>query len=267
MVKNNYTGAVNSEEIYIVRLNNVEKTLGGKKILDGINLAVKSGEIFAIIGGSGAGKSITMKHMIGLVKPDKGEVVIDGIDIANIENKDLHEVRRKIGYVFQNAALLNSINVYENVSLPLREHEQLGENEIKSRVENSLSLVGLKDAAYKMPSELSGGMKKRVSLARAIITGPKILLYDEPTSGLDPVLSAIIDELISRTREKLGVTSVLVTHDMPSTFRVADRIAMLFKGKIIKVGTPNEFRISDDPIIKQFVNGRAQGPITDEYKK
>lgn len=246
----------------VIELCDVSKTLGGRKVLDGVSLAVLKGETMGIIGGSGAGKSVTLKHIVGLLRPDQGRVRVSGLDITATNNGVLHEARKKIGFLFQGAALLNSINVFENVALSLREHEKLTETEIRARVNEKLTLMGLADAGEKMPSDLSGGMKKRVGLARAIVRNPEIILYDEPTAGLDPVIGATINELILDMQKKLGVTSVIVTHDMTSAFRVSNRIAMLLKGKIVKIGTPGEFKASDDPVIKQFIYGESEGPLT-----
>jgi phospholipid/cholesterol/gamma-HCH transport system ATP-binding protein len=247
-----------------IELCDLTKALGGRTVLDGVSLQIQRGETMCIIGGSGAGKSVTLKHIVGLLKPDRGCVKIDGVDVTHPRNGELEEARRKIGFCFQGSALLNSMNVFENVALPLREHERLSEAETKRRVEEKLALVGLADAGSKMPSEISGGMKKRVGLARAIIRNPEIILYDEPTAGLDPVMSATINELILDMQKKLGVTSILVTHDMTSVFRVANRVAMLLKGKIVKVDSPGGFRTSADPVIKQFIQGDPEGPLTRE---
>jgi phospholipid/cholesterol/gamma-HCH transport system ATP-binding protein len=245
-----------------IELCDLTKTLGGRTVLDGVSLAVQKGETMSVIGGSGAGKSVTLKHIVGLMKPDRGCVKVDGVDVTNTNHGSLEAARRKIGFCFQGSALLNSLSVFENVALPLREHERPDEAEIRRRVDEKLALVGLTDAGQKLPSEISGGMKKRVGLARAIIRNPEIILYDEPTAGLDPVMGSTINDLILDMQKKLGVTSVLVTHDMSSAFRVSTRIAMLLKGKIVKVGTPAEFRASDDPVVKQFIYGESEGPLT-----
>lgn len=247
-----------------LELCGLRKSLGGRTILDGVSLEVRRGETLCIIGGSGAGKSVTLKHIVGLMAPDDGYVKVDGVDVTHARNGELEAARRKIGYCFQGSALLNSMTVFENVALPLREHERPPEAEIRRRVGETLDLVGMADAGAKFPSEISGGMKKRVGLARAIIRKPAILLYDEPTAGLDPVMASTINDLILDMQKKLGVTSILVTHDMSSAFRVANRIAMLLKGRILKVGTPEEFRKSDDPIVKQFIFGESEGPLTRE---
>ena len=247
-----------------VELCDLTKSLGGRTVLDGVSLSILKGETLCIIGGSGAGKSVTLKHIVGLLKPDRGCVKIDGVDVTHTKNGELEAARRKIGFLFQGAALLNSMTVYENVALPLREHERLRDPEIRERVTLKLGLVGLDDAGQKFPAEISGGMKKRAGLARAIIRDPEIILYDEPTAGLDPVIGSTINDLILDMQKKLGVTSILVTHDMASAFRVSNRIAMLLKGKIIKLDTPAGFKSSDDPIVKQFIYGESEGPLTKE---
>ena len=245
-----------------IQLCDLTKTLGSRTVLDGVNLSILKGETMSVIGGSGAGKSVTLKHIVGLMQPDRGCVKVQGVDITNTNHGSLEAARRKIGFCFQGSALLNSLSVFENVALPLREHETLSEAEIRRRVDEKLALVGLADAGQKLPSEVSGGMKKRVGLARAIIRNPEIILYDEPTAGLDPVMGTAINDLILDMQKKLGVTSVLVTHDMSSAFRVSNRIAMLVKGRIVKLGTPAEFRVTDDPLIKQFIYGESEGPLT-----
>ncbi len=247
-----------------IELCDLTKALGGHTVLEGVNLSITKGETMCIIGGSGAGKSVTLKHIVGLLKPDRGCVKIDGANVTQSKNGEMEAARRKIGFLFQGAALLNSMTVFENVALPLREHERLTEADIRSRVDRKLSLVGLEEAGHKFPAEISGGMKKRAGLARAIIRDPEIILYDEPTAGLDPVIGSTINDLILDMQKKLGVTSVLVTHDMASAFRVSNRIAMLLKGRIVKLGTPADFKASDDPIVKQFIYGESEGPLTKE---
>ena len=245
-----------------VELCDLSKALGGRTVLDGVSLEIRKGETMCIIGGSGAGKSVTLKHIVGLMRPDRGCVKIDGVDITHARNGELEAARRRIGYCFQGSALLNSMTVFENVALPLREHERPSEADLERRVSDKLALVGLADAGLKYPSEISGGMKKRAGLARAIIRNPAIVLYDEPTAGLDPVMASTINDLILDLQKKLQVTSILVTHDMSSAFRVSTRIAMLLKGRIVKVGTPEEFRASDDPVVRQFIYGESEGPLT-----
>lgn len=245
-----------------VELCDLTKQLGNRTVLDGVNLAVLKGETLSVIGGSGAGKSVTLKHIVGLMKPDHGCVKVQGVDVTSGNPEALEVARRKIGFCFQGSALLNSLSVFENVALPLREHEALDESLLRRRVEEKLALVGLADAGSKLPSEISGGMKKRVGLARAIIRNPEIILYDEPTAGLDPVMGTAINDLILDMQKKLNVTSILVTHDMSSAFRVSNRIAMLVKGRIVKLGTPEEFRATDDPMVQQFIYGESEGPLT-----
>ena len=247
-----------------IELCDLTKTLGGNRVLDGVNLSVLKGETLCIIGGSGAGKSVTLKHIVGLMKPDRGCVRVNGADVTRSRNGEMDAARRRIGFLFQGAALLNSMTVFENIALPVREHERLAEKEIQERVRHKLGLVSMGDAGHKMPSEISGGMKKRVGLARAIVRNPEIILYDEPTAGLDPVIASTINDLILDMQKKLGVTSILVTHDMASAFRVSDRIAMLLNGRIVKLGTPQEFKASEDPVVKQFIYGESEGPLTKE---
>jgi phospholipid/cholesterol/gamma-HCH transport system ATP-binding protein len=239
----------------MIELDRVSKTLGGKAVLDGLVLTVREGETLVILGGSGTGKSVMLKHMVGLMKPDAGRVRVAGEDITDYTDRELEPVRRRFGYCFQGAALLNSLTVFENVALPLREHERLGKDELGARVMEVLRLVGLEEAAPKMPAVLSGGMRKRAGLARAIVRRPQIVLYDEPTAGLDPVISRTIDELILDLREHLKVTSVVVTHDIASAFRVGTRLAMLQRGRIHLDGPPELFKTTRDPLVRQFVDG------------
>jgi len=246
----------------VIELRDIHKTLGDRKVLDGVSLSIFKGETMCIMGQSGQGKSVTLKHIVGLMRPDSGKVLVAGIDITGSHNGELAEARKKIGFLFQNAALLNSLTLFENVALPLREHEHLTEAEIQQRVEEKLTLVGLAEHVQKLPGVLSGGMKKRAGLARAIVRDPEILLYDKPTAGLDPIISATINELILDMQKKLGVTSIIVTHDMSSAFKVSNRMAMLYRGKILKLGSPGEFRKTDDPLVKQFIFGESEGPLT-----
>ena len=239
----------------MIELDRVSKALSEKVVLDGLTLTVREGESLVILGGSGTGKSVTLKHMVGLMKPDAGRVRVGGEDITDYTERELEPVRRRYGYCFQGAALLNSLSVFENVALPLREHERLEEEELGTRVLEVLRLVGLEDAARKMPAVLSGGMRKRAGLARAIVRRPQIVLYDEPTAGLDPVISRTIDELILDLRDRLKVTSVVVTHDIASAFRVGTRLAMLHRGRIHLEGPPALFRTTHDPLVRQFVDG------------
>ena len=246
----------------VVEMRDVYKTLGGKPVLQGVDLQVRRNETLVIIGRSGAGKSVSIKHIVGLLRPDRGTVIVEGQDLAQLSTESLEKIRLKFGYLFQDGALLQSMTVGENVALPLVEHTRMPEGEIRKAVHEKLALVGMDHVADVMPSVLSGGMKKRVGLARALIRNPQIILYDEPTHGLDPIMTAVVNQLILDMKNQFNVTSIVVTHDMPSAFRIADRIAMLYKGKIVKVGSPVEFLETEDPLIKQFVYGEEEGPMT-----
>jgi phospholipid/cholesterol/gamma-HCH transport system ATP-binding protein len=246
----------------MIKVINVYKSFGDKQVLRGVNLHIKRGESMVVIGGSGCGKSVLMKHVIGLLRPDSGQVLVDGKDIARMPEKELSELRKNFGMLFQGAALFDSMSVWENVGFGLIEHTKLSEEEIKKQVTQKLRMVGLTGVEELKPAELSGGMKKRVGLARAIAMEPKILLYDEPTTGLDPIMADAINDLIVDMRRKLQVTSLAITHDMVSAYKIADRIAMLYEGKIIEVGTPEEIKNSTNPIVQQFITGSAVGPIT-----
>ncbi len=247
----------------MIELIDVSKNLGGKQVLDHMNLTVEEGETKVIIGRSGVGKSVTLKHIVRLLEPDEGQVHVEGRDVLALRGKELNELHMEIGLVFQGGALFDSLTVGENVGFILREHMSMAQSEIDKRVKESLALVGLYDVEHYMPADLSGGMKKRVALARAICTRPKIILYDEPTTGVDPITADAINQLIDELHDKLKVTSIVVTHDMRSAYKVADRIAMLYEGKIIAEGTPDEIRYSHNPYVHQFITGAAHGPITD----
>lgn len=247
----------------MIEIKDLHKEFGGKQVLKGVNLTIHDGETLVIIGRSGCGKSVLLKHITALVEPDAGTIFIEGKDMFSLETPEQDEIRLKIGMVFQGAALFDSLDVAENVGYSLIEHTKKTPQEISERVSEKLGLVGLKGIEDVMPSDLSGGMKKRVSLARAICNDPKIVLYDEPTTGLDPINSDVINDLILRMQEKLKVTSIVVTHDMTSAYKVGNRIAMLYEGKIIGVGTPDEIRNTKDPVIRQFITGSAKGPITE----
>lgn len=230
-------------------------------VLDGLDLHVKRGESMVVIGGSGVGKSVLLKHIIGLLDPDEGTVTVDGQDLSKLRGSELIEFRKKFGMLFQGAALFDSMDVRDNVAFALMEHTRLKPSKIDEIVREKLRIVGLGDIGHLWPSELSGGMKKRVALARAMAMEPEILLYDEPTTGLDPIMGDAINELIVDLRSRVKMTSVAITHDMVSAYRIADRIAMLYEGKIIQVGTPEEIRNSENPIVRQFVTGSSKGPI------
>ena len=247
----------------MIEIINLSKSFTSSKVLDNLNLIINSGEVIVIIGRSGCGKSVLLKHIIGLIKPDMGQVIVDGNDMTRLEEHEIDKLRLSFGMLFQGSALFDSMTVGENVGFALREHTNIPEKEIRKKVADSLELVGLKGIENLMPAELSGGMKKRVGLARAICNSPKIILYDEPTTGLDPIMADAINDLIIDLNNKLNVTSIVVTHDMVSAYKIADRIAMLYKGKIIAIGAPGEIKNTKDPIVKQFITGAAKGPITD----
>jgi phospholipid/cholesterol/gamma-HCH transport system ATP-binding protein len=227
-------------------------------VLQGFTLDVLEGETMVIIGYSGSGKSVAIKHIVGLLEPDQGSVMVDGLEVPKLSRRELYALRARIGYVFQFAALFDSLSIGENVAMGLRKQGQLSSREIDERVHEVLELVDLPNVQDRFPAELSGGMRKRVGLARAVALRPKYILYDEPTTGLDPVTSAVIDELMVRMRDKLGVTGIVITHDMRSAYRVGTKIAMLYEGRVRQVGTVDEIRNSEDPIVRQFVEGRAE---------
>jgi len=247
----------------MVILKNVRKTLNNKVVLDSVNLEIIDGEILVIIGQSGCGKSVLLKHIISLMKPDSGEIIIDGENIVSLDDERIYEIRKQIGMVFQNSALFDSMTVFENIALALTEHFKFSENKIRDIVTEQLAHVNLSHAESIMPSELSGGMRKRVGIARSLAMNPKLLLYDEPTTGLDPITADVINELILETNRKLKITSVVVTHDMTSAYKIGSRIAMLYKGKIEGIDTVDNIRKTANPVIHQFINGLAAGPITD----
>jgi phospholipid/cholesterol/gamma-HCH transport system ATP-binding protein len=246
----------------MIEIIDLHKSFNGKPVLSGINLTVEAGETLTVIGRSGEGKSVLLKHIIGLIKPDRGKVIIDGQDVTRLGGRQMLEFRRKFGMLFQSSALLDSMTVDENVGLGLREHTDYPESQVKGLVKEKLKQVGLIDIENRKPAELSGGMKKRVGLARAIAMAPEYILYDEPTTGLDPIMADTINELIIYLKNTLNITSIAVTHDMISAYKISDKIAMLYGGKIIFSGTPEALKESDNPIIQQFINGRAEGPIT-----
>lgn len=246
----------------IIQTEGLTKKFGQHVVLDGVNLAIERGESLVIIGQSGTGKSVFLRHLIRLMEPDSGAVLFDGHNIADFDRHQLTDLRQRIGMVFQSAALLDSMTVGENVGLGLRETRRMSDVEISPIVDEALAAVGLDAAKDKSPAELSGGMRKRVGLARAIAGKPDVILYDEPTTGLDPVTSDSINELIVDLNKRMNATSVAVTHDMASAFRIAHRIVMLFRGKIVFDGTPSEIQSTSDPLIRQFIEGRAEGPLT-----
>jgi phospholipid/cholesterol/gamma-HCH transport system ATP-binding protein len=245
----------------MIEIVDLHKSFGDNRVLDGVNLTINKGETTTIIGRSGVGKSVLLKHIIGLVKPDEGKILIDGEDITLYKNEKLVKLRQRFGMLFQGSALFDSMTVEENVGLGLREHTKLPEEEIREIVREKLRLVGLSGVENSKPAELSGGMKKRVGLARAIAMNPEYILYDEPTTGLDPIMADAINYLIIRMKNELNITSIAVTHDIVSAYKISSRIAMIYEGKIIFVGSPEEVKNTDDPIVRQFVEGKAQGLI------
>jgi len=248
----------------LIQLQDVHKSFGRKKVLQGFTLDVNEGETMVIIGYSGSGKSVAIKHIVGLLTPDLGTVFVDEAEVPQLKRQELYELRSHIGYVFQFAALFDSLTIGENVAMGLRKLGTLTEEQIQERVHEVLDLVDLPNVTERFPGELSGGMRKRVGIARAIAARPKYILYDEPTTGLDPVTSAVIDELMVRMRERLGVTSVVITHDMRSAYRVGSRIAMLYNGQVRQVGTVEEIQKTRDPVVRQFVEGRANLDALDD---
>jgi phospholipid/cholesterol/gamma-HCH transport system ATP-binding protein len=248
----------------MIEIVDVHKTFGGQQVLKGVNLMIQSGETMVIIGRSGCGKSVLLKHIIGLIKPDLGHIFIDKEDIPLMEEAHLRHLRMRFGMLFQGAALFDSMSVGENVGFALYEYADLDPMVISNKVKNCLSLVGLEGIEPLMPSQLSGGMRKRVGLARAICIDPQIVLYDEPTTGIDPIMGDAINDLIKDLQHKLRITSIVVTHDMTSAYKIADRIAMLYQGRIVEVGTPQQIKNTKNPIVRQFITGASVGPITNK---
>lgn len=248
----------------MIELRDIHKSFKDHHVLRGVNLKVEKGESLVVIGGSGSGKSVLLKHIIGLLPPDKGEVIIDSTDISHIDEDHLNELRKKFGMLFQSSALFDSMKIWENVGFGLKRHTRIPDSEIKEIAVQKLKMVGLYNIEEEMPSSLSGGMRKRVGLARAIAMEPEILLYDEPTTGLDPITEDVINDLIIKMREELDVTSVTISHNMKSAYKIADTIAMLYNGVIIFRGTPEEIQSTSDPYVRQFIEGSAVGPVVIE---
>ncbi|MDP6685810.1 MAG: ABC transporter ATP-binding protein [Candidatus Omnitrophota bacterium] len=247
----------------MIDIINISKSFGDNRVLDNLNLQIQTGEVMVIIGRSGCGKSVLLKHIIGLLRPDFGQIIIDNNDVSRMDYKELDHLRLSFGMLFQGAALFDSLSVGENVGFALLEHTDMPHSEIRKKIARALDLVGLRGIEDLMPAELSGGMRKRVGLARAICNEPKIILYDEPTTGLDPIMADAINDLIIDLNNKLNVTSIAVTHDMVSAYKIANRIAMLYKGKIIATGSPEKIKNSEDNVVQQFITGASKGPITE----
>ena len=246
----------------MIRVVELHKAFGGQEVLRGVNLELETGKITTIIGGSGCGKTVLLKHLNALLLPDRGSVMVDGTDITKIGERALNTVRQKFGVLFQGAALLDSMTIYDNVAFPLREKTKLTESEIEKRVDERLNQVGLAGMGYKFPAEVSGGMKKRAGLARALVMEPEIVLFDEPTTGLDPLLGKSIHELIRKMHEAFGFTGVIVSHDIPEVFKISDRIAMLANGVITEAGPTREFLASNNPVVRQFIEVDVEGPLS-----
>jgi len=246
----------------VIDLVNVYKSFGERTVLKGVSLSLQKGETFVIIGMSGTGKTVTIRHIAGLTEPDSGKVLVDGVDINDTSSRERSRIRNKMGVVFQSGALINWLSVEENVSLPLVERRIYQKKDIQRIVHEKLHILNLLDARDKMPGDISGGMKKRVCLARVLVRNPEIILWDEPSSGLDPIMSSIINDLIVKMKREFQVTSVVVTHDMNSAFFIADRIAMLFEGEVIQCDTPEGIKNTDNPVVRQFINGDINGPVS-----
>ena len=245
----------------MIELRGIRKSFGTQVVLNGLDLEIPDGLITAVIGPSGEGKSVLLKHMIGLLRPDEGQVFVEGEEISRMGRGALNRVREKFGMLFQNAALFDSLTVFENVAFPLREKTRLSSHEITQRVRDALLHVGLTAVDAKYPDQLSGGMKKRVGLARALLMDPSIILFDEPTTGLDPVICRAIHQMIKETHARFGYTAVVVSHEIPEIFDISDRVAVLDRGSIIAVGTPEEIQASENPVVRQFISGSLEGPI------
>jgi len=245
----------------MIEIIDLHKSFDSQKVLNGVNLKIADREIVIIMGTSGCGKSVLIRHIIGLLVPDQGSILIDGVDITGLDTKELDKIRERLGVLFQGGALFDSLTVYGNVAFPLSEKTKLSKNEIRERVMLALEDVGLRGMEKKYPAELSGGMKKRVAFARALISEPAIVLFDEPTTGLDPVITSSIHELIKSTHEKYGYTGIIISHEVPRIFEITDKVAMLYNGAILESGTPQEIHHSANPIIRQFITGSYEGPI------
>ena len=245
----------------MIRVVNLHKSFGSQRVLAGVNLEVPDGEIYVVIGRSGAGKSCLLKHLIGLLRPDQGQVWVDGVEVSTLHGRALNQLRARFGVLFQSGALLDSLTVFDNVAFPLREKTRLSKRVIREKVRERLSQVGLSETGEKFPAELSGGMRKRVALARALVMEPDILLFDEPTTGLDPIRVNAIHQLILDMHHLFHFTAVIVSHEIPEIFAIATRVAMLHEGVIIATGTPTEIQASPDPVVQQFITGSAEGPI------
>ena len=245
----------------MIRVVDLHKSFAGQQVLKGVNLEFATGRITTIVGTSGCGKTVLLKHLNALLLPDQGEVFVDGTDITKLRQKELYQIRERFGVLFQGAALLDSMTIFDNVAFPMREKTKTTETDIRKKVDERLEQVGLEGMGYKYPAELSGGMKKRAGLARALVMDPEIVLFDEPTTGLDPILAASIHQLIARTQQTFGFTGVVVSHTIPQVFEISDFVAILADGVIAEVSPPDKFQQSPNPIVQQFIKGETEGPI------
>jgi len=245
----------------MIEIKDLHKSFAAKKVLQGVDLAIETGQTTTIIGGSGSGKSVLFKHIIGLMKPDQGAILVDGEDITQMGESGLYRMVDKFGLVFQSGALFDSMTVGENVAFGIKNRKDATRKEIDAVVEHSLTQVGLSDIAHMLPAELSGGMKKRVAIARVIARKPQIIMFDEPTTGLDPIMADIINDLIIKVSDREGIMSIVITHDMVSAYKISDKIAVLYEGRIIETGSPDEIRNTGNAIVRQFIEGKAEGPI------
>ena len=250
-----------SEPAPVIEFVDVHKSFGKQKILNGLSMRIPKGWVTSVIGRSGTGKSVTLKHIMGLLRPDKGQILFDGNDVTRMREREVYQMRKRYGFLFQEAALFDSMTVFDNVAFPLREHTRKSRAEIAEVVRKKLEIVGLTAAEQKFPSQLSGGMRKRVGLARAIALDPEIILFDEPTSGLDPVVTDAVDQMILSTQDQLHVTMVVITHDVNSMFKISDKIIMLHEGSVRAAGSKDDIRNSADPMVQQFLQGRSDGPM------
>jgi phospholipid/cholesterol/gamma-HCH transport system ATP-binding protein len=245
----------------MIKIEDLYKSFDGLKVLQGVSFQVAKGEILALIGRSGYGKSVLLKHISGLIRPDRGHVFIDGIDICHLKGRKLEEIRSRFGFVFQSGALFDSLTVFDNVAFPLKEKTDLSDGEIREKVLSILGQVGLTGAENKYPAQISGGMMKRAALARALVRNPEIMLFDEPTTGLDPIIGQAILNLLDSCHKRIGFTGILVTHEIPKVFEIVQKVALLHEGKILTVGSPEEMISSKDPVVQQFITGNLEGPI------
>ncbi len=244
-----------------ITFENIHKAFGSKVVLRGVDLVVEPGEVFFIIGQSGAGKSVLVKHLIGLIEPDEGRIFLDDLEVTNLKEKELYPVRKRCAMVFQNSTLFDSMTLQENVALPIRKHKPVSQSEAAAEAIEKLELVGMAEYADRYPADFGDGMRKKVAIARALTLDPEYVIFDEPTTGIDPISAAMVDKLIRHLADHHGVTSIVISHDLRSIFGIADRIAMLYQGKLILDGTQSDFRESSDAIVQQFINGRPDGPM------